>query len=120
MCVMCYNIFIGTLCVEGGIFMFGIMRRKNREVRDRTVYMEVYGDNKVAYRVVSGRIDLFGDEVSTYGVEAEDFTSGEKEGIPDFSRNIEDAVDFAEMLISGRVKPRQVYNKALNYLCVSI
>ena len=100
--------------------MFGIMRKINREVFDKTVYMEVYGDNQVAYRVTAGRISLFGDEVSTYGIEAEDFNSGDKETIPDFSRNIEDAVDFAEMLISGRVKPKDMYNKALCYLCVSI
>lgn len=100
--------------------MFGIMRKVNREVKDRTVYMEVFGDNKVAYRVITGKISLFGDEVNTYGIEAEDYTNGDKEIIPDFSRNIEDAVDFAEMLISGKVKPKQMYNKALNYLCVSI
>ena len=33
--------------------MFGIMRKVKREVRDRTVYMEVYGDNKVSYRVIA-------------------------------------------------------------------
>lgn len=100
--------------------MFGIMRKVNREVKDKTVYMEVFGENKVSYRVISGKIDFFGNEINTYGIEAEDHESGEKETIPDFSRNLEDAVDFAEMLISGKVKPRQMYNKALNYLCVSI
>lgn len=100
--------------------MFGIMRKINREVRDKTIYMEVYGDNKVAYRVITGKITSFGSDVNTYGVEAEDYESGEKEEIPDFSRNIEDAVDFAEMLISSQVKPKQMYNKALSYLCVSI
>ena len=39
--------------------MFGIVRKIKREVQDRTVYMEVYGDNKVAYRVIAGRINLF-------------------------------------------------------------
>ena len=60
----------------------------------------VYGDNKIAYRVVSGRIDLFGDEVSTYGIEAEDYTNGEKEGIPDFSRNIEYSEYNVELIAS--------------------
>ena len=100
--------------------MFGIVRRNKKVVRDRTVYMEVYGDNKVMYRVVVGKINSYGDEVCTYGIEAEDRRSGEKEVIQDFSRNIEDAVDFAEMLINGRVSPRQIYSKDLNYLCVSI
>lgn len=101
-------------------YMFGIMRKINREVRDRTIYMEVFGDNKVAYRVISGKISMFGDEFNTYGIEAEDYENGDKEIIPDFSRNIEDAVDFTEMLISGKIRPKQMYNKALNYLCVSI
>ena len=100
--------------------MFGIMRKIKREVRDKTVYMEVYGENNVAYRVVAGKIDSFGEEVSTYGVEAEDYRSGEIEVIPDFSRNIEDAVDFAEMLIRSKIPPKHIYNGALNYLCVSI
>lgn len=100
--------------------MFGIMRKIKRELKDRTVYMEVYGDNKIAYRVVAGKISLFGEDVNTYGVEAEDYETGEKEIIPDFSRDIEDAVDFTEMLITGRIRPRQMYSKALNYLCVSI
>lgn len=100
--------------------MFGIMKRVRNEVWDRTVYMEVFGDNKVAYRVTSGRMRQFGEEIITYGIEAEDHETGEKETIPDFSRNIEDAVDFAEMLISSRMRPKQIYSKALSYLCVSI
>ena len=105
---------------NGQLNMFGIMRKVNREVKDRAVYMEVFGDNKIAYRVITGKITIFGDDVNTYGIETEDYSSGDKEIIPDFSRNIEDAVDFAEMLISGKVRPKQMYNKALNYLCVSI
>lgn len=105
---------------KGAAEMFGIMRKINREVRDRTVYMEIFGDNRVAYRVLTGKISQFGCDVSTYGIEAEDYSSGEIESIPDFSRNIEDAVDFAEMLISSKVSPKQLYNKALSYLCVSI
>ena len=54
------------------------------------------------------------------GIEAEDYQAGEKEVIPDFSRNIEDAVDFTEMLITERVRPKQIYGKALNYLRISI
>jgi len=100
--------------------MFGTVKKKVREVRDTTLYMEIYGDNKVAYRVLSGRMQLFGDEVITYGVEVIDRKSGEKECIPDFSRNIEDAVVFAESLITNRSKPRQLYGRALDFLRVSI
>jgi len=100
--------------------MFGRISRKKREVRDRTVYMEVYGDNKVVYRVTAGKIASFSGEVYTYGIEAEDRISGVKEVIQDFSRSIEDAVDFAEMLINSRARPQQLYTRALGYLCISI
>ncbi len=100
--------------------MFGMIRKTKREVRDRTVYMEIYGDNKVVYRVTAGKTWVYGEEVNTYGIETEDRKTGEKEIIQDFSRNIEDAVDFAELLINTRTKPRNLYTKALNYLCISI
>lgn len=100
--------------------MFGIVRKIKREVRDRTVYMEVYGDNKVAYRVTAGWVNLYGENICTYGVEAEDHVTGEKETIADFSRNVEDAVDFTEMMINRRIRPRNIYDQALNYLCISI
>ena len=100
--------------------MFGTVKKKVQEVRDKTLYMEIYGENKVAYRVLSGRMQLFGDEVITYGVEVIDRKSGEKECIPDFSRNIEDAVVFAESLITNRSKPRQLYGRSLVFLRVSI
>ena len=100
--------------------MFGLIRRNKCEVKDRTVYMEIYGANKVTYRVTSGKIDNYGNEMMTYGIEAVDFLTGKSESIPDFSCNIEDAVDFAEVLISGRVKPDDIYGKALEYLSVSI
>ncbi len=100
--------------------MFGIRRRYKRTVRDRTVYLEIFGDNKVMYRVTAGRMSMFGEEISTYGVEAEDSRTGEIETIADFSHNLEDAVDFAESLISERIPPRLIYSKALSYLYVCI
>lgn len=100
--------------------MFGIIRKIKHEVRDRTIYMEVFGDNKISYRVTAGKILLNGEEVTTYGVEAEDARRGECEAIHDFSRDIEDAVDFAEMLIAGKVRPSQIYTRALTYLWISI
>jgi hypothetical protein len=105
---------------EGSINMFGIVKRIKHEVKDKTVYMEIYGDNKITYRVLSGRLYMYGDEFITYGIEVIDRKSGENEIIADFSRNIEDAVAFAELLISERSKPRQLYSKALDYLRVSI
>lgn len=100
--------------------MFGLIRKKKQEVRDRTVYMEIYGGNKVSYRVTSGKMNYDGSEIITYGIEVEDSKTGQKEIISDFSRNIEDAVDFAEMLITARIRPCRLYNQALNYLMISI
>ncbi|MCR5601851.1 MAG: hypothetical protein K6G33_14060 [Ruminococcus sp.] len=100
--------------------MFGIVKTKKHEVRDKAVYMEIFGDNKVAYRVLSGRMELYGDEIITYGIEVIDHKSGDKEIISDFSRNIEDAVIFAEELIAAKSRPRQLYGKALGFLKVSI
>lgn len=100
--------------------MFGMVRHKRNIVRDRTVYMEICGYNKVTYRVVVGRISINGEDIVTYGVEAQDRRTGEYAAIPDFSRDIEDAVDFAEMLITGRTSPAQIYGKALSYLCTAI
>lgn len=100
--------------------MFGILSKTKHEVRDKMVYLEVYGENKVSYRVISGITEGNAGEVITYGIEAEDRLSGEKEIISDFSHNVEDAVDFAEMLIKGRIRPRQIYGKALNYLSFTI
>ena len=75
--------------------MFGIVKRIKHEVRDKTIYMEIFGENKVTYRVLSGRMCIYGDEIITYGIEVIDHKNGEKELIADFSRNIEDAVAFA-------------------------
>lgn len=100
--------------------MFGMIRLIKHEVRDRTIYMEVFGDNKVSYRVTSGRMLFYGNDITTYGVEVQDSKTGEYEAIADFSRDIEDAVDFAEMLISSKAKPAQIYTMALYYLRISI
>ena len=100
--------------------MFGLIRRNKGEVKDRTVYMEIYGANKVTYRVTAGKLVYYGSETTAYGIEAVDSFSGKSESIPDFSCNIEDAVDFAEFLISDRVRPEDIYSKALAYLSVSI
>ncbi|MDE6539850.1 MAG: hypothetical protein K2K66_06640, partial [Ruminococcus sp.] len=66
----------------------------------------------VAYRVIAGRMG----DIVTYGIETEDYNSGVLEVIPDFSRNIEDAVCFVEMLIKNRISPKYMYIKALDYL----
>ncbi|MDE5583961.1 MAG: hypothetical protein K2J08_09675 [Ruminococcus sp.] len=96
--------------------MLGTIKKIKEKVTDRTVYMEVYGGNKTAYRVISGRV---GGQV-VYGVEAEDYNTGEREEIPDFSPDVRDAVKFSEMLIRSRTSPKNIYIKALEYLRMSI
>ena len=100
--------------------MFGIVSKRKKEVVDKSVYLEVFGDNCVAYRGTTATISGLGYPIITYGVEAEDFNNGTIETIPDFSRNIEDAVDFTEMMINKKSKPSQMYSLALNYLYFSI
>jgi hypothetical protein len=91
-----------------------------REVRDMTVYMEIFSEKKVAYRVLSVRMNFFGEEIITYGIEIFDHKSRQREFIADFSRNIEDAIAFAESLINERSSPKQLYSRALNYLSICI
>ena len=100
--------------------MFSVIKRIRREVMDMTVYMEIFSDKKVAYRVLSVRMNFFGEEIITYGIEIFDHKDGQKECITDFSRNIEDAVAFAESLINERSRPKQLYSRALNYLSICI
>lgn len=88
------------------------MFTKKAQVTDKTIYMEIYGQNKVAYRIIVGRIE----NIVTYGIETEDYISGNIESIPDFSRNLEDAVTFSEILIREKIPPKYVYIKALDYL----
>lgn len=100
--------------------MFSVIKKIRREVMDMTVYMEIFSDKKVAYRVLSVRMNFFGEEIITYGIEIFDHKDGQKECITDFSRNIEDAVAFAESLINERSRPKQLYSRALNYLSICI
>lgn len=100
--------------------MFEIVKKVKRYIREKTLYMEILGDNKVAYRVLSVKMMIYGDEIITYGIEIVDKKSGNTECISDFSRNIEDAVAFVESLITNKSRPRQLYNRALDYLRVSI
>ncbi|MBR1824112.1 MAG: hypothetical protein IJ779_07760 [Ruminococcus sp.] len=100
--------------------MFAVLKNKVTDVTDRTVYLEIFSDRKVAYRVTAGRTVRHGKESNTYGIEAVDSRTGETERIADFSPDIEDAVAFAEMLTAERAKPRQLYSRALNFLYLLI
>lgn len=100
--------------------MFTAVKNNIPYVKDRTVYMELFSDRKISYRVTAGRAVKSGLESDTYGIEAVDSITGESEKIPDFSPDVKDAVAFAEMLTACRIRPRHIYAKALNYLMLLI
>jgi len=100
--------------------MFGIMQKNSGNVTDISTYLEVHGVNKVAYRITTGTLTDSGYPMVTYGIEATDLRTGVKGEISNFSRSVEEAVDFAEMLIQNKVKPLEISGLALKYLCASI
>ncbi|MBQ1519781.1 MAG: hypothetical protein IIZ53_08030 [Ruminococcus sp.] len=100
--------------------MFGTIKSSKSDVISKTVYMELFSDRKIAYRVTAGRTMRFGEEINIYGIEATDSRTGETERISDFSPDIEDAVAFAEMLNLQKARPKQLYGKALGYLRMTI
>jgi len=93
--------------------MYILKKRPDIRIKNVSVYMEIYNSNCTAYRVI-----VTNDTMC--GVEIEDFKTGKKSTLNDFSDNIEDAVKFAEMLIKKRTAPGQLYSTALGYLSSSI
>lgn len=100
--------------------MFSTIKLKKKDLQKKTVYLELFSERKVTYRVTAGHTVRFGEEISTYGIEAFDSRTGESERISDFSQDITDAVAFAELLSAQKVRPRQLYSKALGFLSCCI
>ena len=100
--------------------MFKSAKFKGGDVIDRMVYLEIFSERKISYKVTVGRIIRFGEEINTYGIEAKNSLTGEVEIIADFSSIVDDAVAFVEMLASNNVRPRNIYAMALCYLMISI
>lgn len=80
------------------------------------VYMEVYGSNRVIYRVTAGRIQRRNAIKTTYGVMLEDMRSGEQQCIEDFSEMLEQTILFANDLVNRETQPSGLYDVALEYL----
>ncbi len=80
------------------------------------VYMEVYGSNRVIYRVTAGSIIQNGISKPFYGVMLEDLRSGECQSIADFSPDLEQTIRFANALIQRELKPSGLYDAAFGYL----
>lgn len=85
---------------------------------DKTCYMEVQGNNRVTYRVMTGHVMSRDGDYPTYGIEAEKAIGPVrlKESIDDFSRDLKKAVGFADMLLKYNIKPSLIYNAALCFL----
>ena len=92
--------------------------KREKNICEKTNYMEVLGSNRVIYRVTSAKKTVNGEEYVTYGVEAEMKIGPVKfcEKIDDFSDDVKQAVGFAELLVSNNIKPALIYNAALCYL----
>lgn len=99
--------------------MYKLKKYPELIISDTSVYMEIYNENQTAYRVISVSLGKNSADM-VYGVEIENFRTGEKEGIYDFSDSVEKAVNFTELLIKNKNTPAQLYNIALKYLGTSI
>ena len=85
---------------------------------NRTVYVEVLGNNMITYRITESIILIEDEEKHTYGVEIESNfgDKGVKESITDFSPSLSEVVEFTEKLIRNTVLPTSLYDIALDYL----
>lgn len=80
------------------------------------VYMEVYGVNRVIYRVTASTVQRRGKQVKVYGVILEDVRSGHRESLENFSEDMNDTIQFANSLIHRKIRPCGLYNEALRQL----
>ncbi len=93
--------------------MYILKKQPVPKIKSVSVYMEIYNSLRTAYRVIISNDTM-------YGVEIENFRTGKKASIHDFSDTLEDAVKFTETLIKNKTAPDQLYTTALGYLSSSI
>ncbi|MBQ8687260.1 MAG: hypothetical protein IJ512_01775 [Ruminococcus sp.] len=91
---------------------------KKRGVKpDNTmIYMEVYGVNRVIYRVTAGTMRRRGRAVPVYGITLEDVRTGERESLENFSEDMDHAVQFVNTMVQRGIRPSGLYNEALRQL----
>lgn len=92
------------------------IKKQTQKPDNTVVYMEVYGVNRVIYRVTTGSVKRRGTNVSVYGVSAEDIRTGYCESIENFSEDIETTLKFANSLVHKKIRPDRLYNEALRQL----
>ena len=83
-------------------------------------YMEVYGTNRVLYRVTASNTHRNQKLSVVYGIFLQDLRSGETAEIHAFSNSLEKTVCFVNDLIQKQVQPYQVYNAALRQLSLEV
>lgn len=100
--------------------MMQAKRQQSHHPTNAIVYMEVYGSNRVIYRVTAGSVVQGKTETPTYGVILEDMRSGEIHSIADFSEDLEQTIVFANDLVGREIRPSGLYDVALEYLCANL
>lgn len=89
---------------------------KKSEQENTMVYMEVYGINRVIYRVTASAVRRKGKSVFVYGVSLEDARTGSLETLESFSEDMEHTIQFTNSLVKKHVRPEGLYNEALRHL----
>ncbi len=84
------------------------------------IYMEVYGVNRVVYRVTACNTYRNKAIHVIYGVSLQDLRTGETAEIDSFSNNLEKTVCFVNDLIQQEIQPYQVYNAAFRQLSLEV
>lgn len=100
--------------------MIKTKQQQSHRPANAIVYMEVYGSNRVIYRVTAGSVVQGKTKTPTYGVMLEDMRSGEIHSIADFSENLEQTIIFANDLVRRETRPSRLYDVALEYLCTNL
>ncbi|MBQ8724752.1 MAG: hypothetical protein IJY74_03665 [Oscillospiraceae bacterium] len=90
--------------------------RKNDVPENTMVYMEVYGINRVIYKVTASSVRRKGKPVYVYGVTLEDAKTGVSESLESFSEDMEHTIQFANALVKKHIRPEGLYNEALRHL----
>lgn len=92
------------------------LKRNNTKTESSIVYMEVYGVNRVIYRVTATAVKRKGRCVYTYGITVEDVRAGRRETIESFSDDMEYTIEFTNSLVRKGIRPDGLYNEALRQL----
>ncbi len=92
----------------------------SKQTGHRITYMEVYGSNRVIYRVTADRVSKRGSQKPAYGVILEDMRTGEQESISDFSESLEQTIRFANDLVENEIRPERLFDIALRYLSAEV